>query len=71
VPAIVLNGEPHDFGVEDGSPPTVARLVARLGLEPLQIAVERNREILARSTYADTVLQDGDQLEIVTFVGGG
>ncbi|MEZ4450051.1 MAG: sulfur carrier protein ThiS [Nannocystaceae bacterium] len=67
MPTIVLNGESRAL---DG-PTTVAALVAALGLEPRQIAVERNREIVPRATYAATELADGDHLEIVTFVGGG
>jgi sulfur carrier protein len=35
------------------------------------VAVERNLEIVPRSTYADTALADGDRIEIVTFIGGG
>jgi thiamine biosynthesis protein ThiS len=35
------------------------------------VAVERNLEIAPRSTYADTVLSEGDRIEIVTFIGGG
>ena len=38
---------------------------------PQRIAVERNGEIVPRRTYGETVLQDGDVLEIVSFVGGG
>lgn len=64
---IQLNGEPHD--VAEGT--TVATLVAALGLDPRQVAVERNREIVPRASYPATPLADGDHLEIVTFVGGG
>lgn len=67
VPAIVLNGEDHR--APDGA--TVATLLAALELDPRQVAVERNREIVPRATYADTTLAEGDQLEVVTFVGGG
>ena len=64
---IVLNGEARP--IADGT--TVAALVAELGLRPQQVAVEKNREIVARAAHADEVLHDGDVLEIVTFVGGG
>ena len=64
---IQLNGEEQTFdGVE-----TVAALVAALELDPRKVAVERNLEIVPRSTYADTPVTDGDRIEIVTFIGGG
>ncbi len=62
-----LNGELRDF---DG-PMTVASLVEKLGLDKRKIAVERNLEIVPRSTYAAVALAEGDRLEIVNFVGGG
>ena len=53
------------------APMTVAQLLAHLGLEARQVAVERNRAIVRRDDHARTALADGDRLEIVTFVGGG
>lgn len=50
---------------------SVADLALELGLEPTKVAVERNLEIVARSTLAAVVVEDGDDFEIVTFVGGG
>ena len=50
---------------------TVADLAHELGLEPTRVAVERNLEIVPRSTLADVTIEDGDEIEIVTFVGGG
>ena len=50
---------------------SVADLALELGLEPTKVAVERNLEIVARSTLAAIVVEDGDDFEIVTFVGGG
>ncbi|MEP3224965.1 MAG: sulfur carrier protein ThiS [Parasphingorhabdus sp.] len=50
---------------------TVADLVRMLDLEPEKVAVERNREIVTRSTLANVPVEQGDQLEIVHFVGGG
>jgi thiazole synthase len=50
---------------------TIAQLAAELGLVPEKVAVERNMEIVPRSTYADTPLSTGDALEIVHFIGGG
>jgi thiamine biosynthesis protein ThiS len=63
---IILNGEPRQ--VRAGS---IADLVASLGLDVKKVAVERNREIVPRSTLAEVALAEGDALEIVHFVGGG
>ena len=49
----------------------IAALVAALGLDGRKVAVERNLEIVPRSTYARTPLNDGDRIEIVHFIGGG
>jgi len=49
----------------------VARLLEALELSGKRVAVEKNGEIVPRSRYADTVLTDGDALEIVVAVGGG
>ena len=48
-----------------------ADLANELGLNPAKVAVERNLEIVPRSTLADVLVEDGDEIEIVTFVGGG
>lgn len=50
---------------------TVAALLAELRLEPRYLAVERNRVLIPRRQHATCILEDGDQLEIVTLVGGG
>jgi len=50
---------------------SVAELARELGLEPARVAVERNLEIVPRSTLAAVAVEDGDAYEIVTFVGGG
>lgn len=63
---ITLNGEARQ--VREGS---IADLVAALGLDVKKVAVERNREIVPRSTLGDVMLAEGDALEIVHFVGGG
>lgn len=55
--------------IRDGM--TIADLALELGLEPTKVAVERNLEIVPRSTLGDVVIEDGDDFEIVTFVGGG
>ncbi|MEI4831190.1 sulfur carrier protein ThiS [Bacillus sp. FJAT-53711] len=50
---------------------TVADLLAHLGLEKKIVVVERNQDILQKDDHQDTSVFDGDQIEIVTFVGGG
>ena len=64
---IQLNGEEMQF--DDAT--TIEHMVAQLGLELEKIAVERNREIVPKSTYANAPLHDGDDVEIIQFVGGG
>ena len=50
---------------------SIADLALELGLEPTRVAVERNLEIVPRSTLGQVSVEDGDDYEIVTFVGGG
>jgi thiamine biosynthesis protein ThiS len=50
---------------------TLAELVNSIGLDPLRVAVERNLEIVPRSTFGTLCVEDGDDYEIVHFVGGG
>ena len=64
---LTINGEGQIF---DQSL-TVAELLARIGLDGRKVAVERNREIVPKSSYAVTGLAEGDKLEIVHFIGGG
>ena len=49
----------------------IAGLVAALGLDGRKVAIERNLEIVPRSTYALTPVAEGDRIEIVHFIGGG
>ena len=65
--SITLNGEPRS--VAAGM--TLAALAREIGLDPAKVAVERNREIVPRSTLAEVALAAGDEIEIVHFVGGG
>ena len=65
---ITINGNPRSF---DADISTVAALVEKLGLVGKRLAVERNGEIVPKSTFADVPLQNGDKLEIVGAVGGG
>ena len=65
--SIRVNGE--DRRVPGGT--SVAEMVGRLGLDPLRVAVERNLEVITRSTLGQVSVEDGDDYEIVHFVGGG
>ncbi|WP_430387162.1 sulfur carrier protein ThiS [Blastomonas fulva] len=62
-----INGEPRRMPAGQ----SIAALVTSLGLDPAKVAVERNLEIVPRSTLADVMVGEGDRLEIVHFVGGG
>jgi thiamine biosynthesis protein ThiS len=64
---ITLNGEPYQLE----QPLSIDELLARLEIDPRRVAVEHNLAILRRHTFADTVVRDGDEVEIVNFVGGG
>lgn len=65
---LVINGDDY-YDLPDGL--SVASLIAHLELPKKKIAIECNREIVPKSTYNDTVLSDGDRLEIIHFIGGG
>jgi thiazole synthase len=65
--SIVVNGEHRR--VTAGL--TIAQLAEELGLIPEKVAVERNLEIVPRSTLGQVMIEDGDEIEIVHFVGGG
>jgi sulfur carrier protein len=64
---IFVNGAPCEL--EQGA--TVAALLETLGLDPRQLAVERNLELVPRVEHSRTVLAAGDRVEVVTLVGGG
>ena len=64
---LIINGEKRSFG----ELASLAALVEQLGIKGDRVAVELNREIVARSRWSETPLRDGDRLEIVHFVGGG
>ena len=64
---ITVNGETRELS-DDA---TVADLVAGMNLQPRQVAVERNKELVPRSRHAETPLSEGDSVEVVTLVGGG
>ena len=50
---------------------TVAEMLNELGLDPLRVAVERNLEVMPRAAIGQVSVEDGDDYEIVHFVGGG
>ena len=64
---ITLNGEPYDLD----EPLSVADLLVRLSIDPRRVAVEHNLVILRRPLFTETLIQEGDRVEIVNFVGGG
>ena len=64
---LTVNGEQRAFS----GAPNVAALIASLGLDARKVAIERNLEIVPRSTYARATIADGDRIEIVHFIGGG
>ena len=64
-----INGEERKF--DTPGPFTLAALVESLGMKADRVAVELNRDIVPRDRWSDTTLNEGDQLEVVHFVGGG
>jgi sulfur carrier protein len=64
---IQLNGEPREVESDTSLP----QLIASLDLKPEQVAIELNREVVRRAEWGSTLLQAGDKVEIVHFVGGG
>jgi len=64
---IILNGDPVDVT----GPLTLTALLVQLGVDSRRVAVEHNLDVVKRALYDQTQIQDGDQVEIVNFVGGG
>ena len=64
---IRLNGEPFELA----GPVTISALLAELNIDPRIVAVEHNVVIIKRQQYESTVVGEGDEIEIVRFVGGG
>ena len=67
-----INGEERAFA--DPAPSagfTLTALIESLAMKPDRVAVELNRDIVPRDRWPETLLKDGDRLEIVHFVGGG
>lgn len=65
---ITINGKAREF---EPTISTLADLVEKLGLTGKRLAIERNGEIVPKSTFGEVQLQHGDTLEIVGAVGGG
>lgn len=63
---VKINGEQFDAAGK-----TVLEYLCSAEYDPKRVAVERNGDILPKALYGDTVLNDGDSVEIVSFVGGG
>ena len=64
---LTVNGEARDLAAVSD----LAALVALLGLDSRKVAIERNLAIVPRSLYGSTPVVEGDQIEIVHFIGGG
>jgi sulfur carrier protein len=64
---IQLNGEPYELP----DPVTVAALLARLDIDARRVAVELNEWVVKKAAYGETLVQAGDAVEVVNFVGGG
>ena len=61
-----INGENFDLGGK-----SVAEYLNSAGYNLMRVAVELNGDIVPKAQYADTVFKDGDNVEVVSFVGGG
>jgi thiamine biosynthesis protein ThiS len=64
---ITLNGDPVDLA----GPVTVSELLAQFDIDSRRVAVEHNLVVLKRTAFDTTRVSDGDEVEIVNFVGGG
>jgi thiamine biosynthesis protein ThiS len=64
---IRLNGDPYELA----GPLSVSALLEALDIDPRRVAVELNLVVLKRAAFATTMIQAGDTMEIVNFVGGG
>lgn len=64
---IRINGDQHELA----GPVSITALLAALGIDPRRVAVEHNLIVIRRDAYDSTVVHDGDEVEVVNFVGGG
>ena len=67
---VTLNGSERTFD-DLGDAANVSSLVAALGFRPDRVAIERNGDIVPRTTWESTRIESGDRIELVHFVGGG
>ena len=64
---IKLNGDPHEIP----QPLSVSALLAALAIDARRVAVEHNLAVVKKADYDTSIVKDGDEVEIVNFVGGG
>ncbi len=64
---IILNGQKKEINQNL----TVLQLLSELNIDPRKVAVERNLQLIRRTEHEQTMLNDGDNIEIINFVGGG
>lgn len=64
---IRLNGDPYELP----APLTITALLAHLAIDPRRVAVERNCTVVKRAAYDAELVVEGDEIEVVNFVGGG
>ena len=64
---ITINGEKKEISANC----TIAELLLGLGIDSRKIAIERNLTLVPRAKYAEAIIHDGDEIEIINFVGGG
>ena len=64
---IQLNGEPFEVA----EPATISTLLERLDIDARRVAVEHNMRVIKRDAYSKVTITNGDQVEVVNFVGGG
>jgi thiamine biosynthesis protein ThiS len=64
---IKLNGDPHEIP----QPLSVSALLATLAIDARRVAVEHNLAVVKKAAYDTSIVKDGDEVEIVNFVGGG
>jgi sulfur carrier protein len=64
---ITLNGDPHELQ----APLSVSALLAQLEIDSRRVAVELNLAVVKKAAYDSSVIKEGDEVEIVNFVGGG
>ena len=63
---VKINGEELNIAGK-----TITEYLASINYDPKRIAVERNGDIVPKAKYGETILKDGDNVEVVSFVGGG